>query len=206
MTPEERRRRALATGLAPWLEADQVVEAVALWQRDFADRPRFSLQGYVSELSRRFDLAHRRHDLHLGLVQAMSLPDRQLVADPLAGNGEGAGTDPHPATRAFQALMRTLWAGLGETEASTLRLDQSTDLRRGGLASAPRASVDHWLNHPRADLAPLDRDTLRTLLNRSYVLLCERYGPVRADRLLKEAADRVRREHPALGPALNGLL
>ena len=66
--------------------------------------------------------------------------------------------------------------------------------------------MDHWLNHPRADLAALDRDTLRTLLNRSYVLLCERYGPVRADRLLRDAGDRVRRDHPALGPALNGLL
>ena len=136
----------------------------------------------------------------------MSLADRQLVADPLAGNGETPDVDRHPATRAFQALMQALWAGLGEAEASTLRLDQSTDLRRGGLASAPRGAVDHWLNHPRADLAALDRDTLRTLLNRSYVLLCERYGPVRADRLLRDAGDRVRRDHPALGPALNGLL
>ncbi len=110
MSPEARRRRALATGLAPYLDADAVAEAVALWQRDYADRPRFSLQGYVSELCKRFDLA------------------------------------------------------------------------------------------------PQERATLAALLNRSYVLLCERFGPVRADRLLKAAADQVRRQRPELAGALGALL
>ncbi|MBL7249653.1 hypothetical protein ACLD02_09740 [Alloalcanivorax sp. C16-2] len=205
MSPEERRRRALATGLAPYLDARDVVEAVALWQREYADRPRFSLQGYVSDLCKRFDLAGRRHDLHLNLVQAMSLPERRLAADPLA-HPERANAAGHPCTAAFQALMSALWAQLNEAEASQLRLDQLTDLRRAGLPDDHRQGVEYWFNHPRADLIPLDRGTLAALVNRGYVLLCERFGPVRADRLLKAAADQVRRDRPELGGALGTLL
>ena len=57
MSPEERHRRAIATGLAPYLDSRQVPEAVALWQRDYAHRPRFSLQGYsLYHLSRIYQL------------------------------------------------------------------------------------------------------------------------------------------------------
>lgn len=206
MSPEERRRRALATGLAPYLDAAALVEAVALWQRDYADRPRFSLQGYVSELCRLFDLGEQRHQLHLSLVRAQSLPDARLAADPLADDRAAGAGDRHPPTRAFQGLMRALWASLGEARAGQLRLDQLTDLRQTDFPADTRAALEYWLNHPRSELAALDQDSLRTLLNRGYVLLCERFGPVSADRLLKDAGDRLRRDQPELGQALNELL
>ncbi|MFC6328702.1 hypothetical protein [Alloalcanivorax gelatiniphagus] len=206
MSPEQRRQRALATGLAPYLDAAALVEAVALWQRDYADRPRFSLQGYVSELCRLFDLGEQRHQLHLSLVRAQSLPDARLAADPLADDRAAGAGDRHPPTRAFQGLMRALWASLGEARAGQLRLDQLTDLRQADLPADTRAALEYWLNHPRSELAALDQGSLRTLLNRGYVLLCERFGPVSADRLLKDAGDRLRRDQPELGQALNELL
>ena len=66
--------------------------------------------------------------------------------------------------------------------------------------------LEYWLNHADSDLTPLDKGTLRQLLNRAYVLLCERFGPVRSDRLLKQAADRVREQRPGLQSALHALL
>jgi hypothetical protein len=204
MSPEERHRRAIATGLAPYLDSRQVPEAVALWQRDYAHRPRFSLQGYVSHISRLFEVGGRRHDLHLSLVQAMTLPDRELLPDPL-GDEDGAHR-AHPCTEAFQLLMRALWAQLDAGQAGQVRLDQLTDLRRPGVDPALRDTLEYWLNHADGDLAPLDQDQLRRLLNRAYVLLCERFGPVHSDRLLKLAVDRVRGQRPGLEAALHALL
>lgn len=204
MSPEERHRRAIATGLAPYLDSHQVPEAVALWQRDYAHRPRFSLQGYVSHISRLFEVEGRRHDLHLSLVQAMTLPDRELLPDPLGE--EHSSHRAHPCTEAFQLLMRALWAQLDAGQASQVRLDQLTDLRRPGLDAELREPLEYWLNHADSDLTPLDKGTLRQLLNRAYVLLCERFGPVRSDRLLKQAADRVREQRPGLQSALHALL
>lgn len=204
MSPEERHRRAIATGLAPYLDRHQIPEAVALWQRDYAHRPRFSLQGYISHVSRLFEVEGRRHDLHLSLVQAMTLPDRELLPDPL-GEDENAHR-AHPCTEAFQLLMRALWAQLDAGQANQVRLDQLTDLRRPGVEPALREAVEYWLNHADGDLAPLDKEPLRRLLNRTYVLLCERFGPVYSDRLLKYAADRVREQRPGLESALHTLL
>lgn len=183
MSPEERRRRAIATGLAPYLDSGRIPEAVALWQRDYAHRPRFSLQGYVSHISRLFEVAGRRHDLHLSLVQAMTLPDRELLPDPLGE--EDSAHRAHPCTEAFQLLMRALWAQLDADRASQMRQDQLTDLRRPGTDPEQREALEYWLRHAEGDLAPLDRETLRRWLNRTYVLLCERFGPVHSDRPLK---------------------
>lgn len=204
MSPEERHRRAIATGLAPYLDSQQLPEAVALWQQEYAHRPRFSLQGYVSHISRLFEVEGRRHDLHLSLVQAMTLPDRDLLPDPL-GEGDSAHR-AHPCTEAFQLLMRALWAQFDAAQANQVRLDQLTDLRRPGVDPELRETLEYWLNHAEGDLAPLDRDNLRRLLNRTYVLLCERFGPVHSDRILKHAADRVREQRPGLEAALHTLL
>jgi len=204
MSPEVRHRRAIATGLAPYLDSGQVPEAVALWQRDYAHRPRFSLQGYVSHISRLFEVEGRRHDLHLSLVQAMTLPDNELLPDPLEDSETAARA--HPCTEAFQLLMRALWSQLDANQASQVRLDQLTDLRRPGADPEQREVLEYWLNHADGELAPLDKKTLRYWLNRAYVLLCERFGPVRADRLLKQAADQVRGQRPGLQSALHALL
>ncbi|ASK34017.1 hypothetical protein [Alloalcanivorax mobilis] len=207
MSDSQRQRRAIATGLTPYLDSAALTEALALWQRDYAGRARFSLQGYVSELCRLFEIAERRHDLHLSLVQAMSLPERALLADPVAAaDSERPHHDAHPCTLAFQYLMRGLWEQLGEQEASPMRLDQLTDLRRQRFDADVRATMERWLNQPRDTLAPLPREPLQRLLNRAYVLLCERYGPVPADRLLNNAGERVRRHWPALDEALRALL
>ena len=48
-------------------EADRalLLEAISLWQQTYAERPRFSLQGFVSELCQMFDLGERRHQIHM---------------------------------------------------------------------------------------------------------------------------------------------
>ena len=102
--------------------------------------------------------------------------------------------------------MRALWAQLDAGQASQVRLDQLTDLRRPGVDPDLRDTLEYWLNHADGDLAPLNKDQLRRLLNRAYVLLCERFGPVHSDRLLKHAADRVRERRPGLESALHALL
>ena len=182
----QRRRRAIVTGLTPYMSEPLLIEAISLWQQNYADRPRFSLQGFVSELCQLFDLGERRHQIHMSLVQAMTLSDRELAADPLA-TSHTDNTDAHPGTLAFEQLMRHLWAGLGEPLASQLRLDLAARLRSTHTRNEVRLTMEYWLQSPQRTLAPLAISDLREQLNRAYVLLCERLGPVGADHQLKEA-------------------
>jgi hypothetical protein len=182
----QRRRRAIVTGLTPYMNEPLVLEAVSLWQQHYAERPRFSLQGFVSELCQLFDLGERRHQIHMSLVQAMTLSERELADDPLADSGESHAQE-HPFSQAFEQMMRSLWDGIGARAASQLRLDLAAQLRSNQVGTEIRLTMEYWLQSPERPLAPLALGALRDQLNRTYVLLCERLGPVEADQQLKAA-------------------
>lgn len=182
----QRRRRAIVTGLTPYMNEPVLLEAISHWQQHYAERPSFSLQGFVSDLCRLFDMGERRHHIHMSLVQAMTLSDSELATDPLTLNQENP-TDAHPCTHAFQHLLEALWQGLGKRAASQLQLDLGAQLRQTRISTETRLTMEYWLQAPDKPLSPLPLASLRDQLNRTYVLLCERLGPVEADRQLKTA-------------------
>ena len=182
----QRRRRAIVTGLMPYMNEPLLLEAISLWQQNYAERPRFSLQGFVSELCQLFDLGERRHQIHMSLVQAMTLSEQELADDPLASRDESP-VEEHPCSRAFEQMMHALWEGIGAAAASQLRLDLAAQLRSQQVGAEVRLTMEYWLQSPERPLAPLALPPLRDQLNRTYVLLCERLGPVEADQQLKAA-------------------
>lgn len=182
----QRRRRAIVTGLTPYMNEPVLLEAVSHWQQHYAERPSFSLQGFVSDLCRLFDMGERRHHIHMSLVQAMTLSDSELAADPVADSHEHH-TEAQPCAHAFQLLLQALWQGLGKRAASQLQLDLGAQLRQNHVSPETRLTLEYWLQSPDKPLSPLPLASLRDQLNRTYILLCQRLGPVEADRQLKAA-------------------
>lgn len=182
----QRRRRAVITGLTPYMNEPVLREAISHWQQHYSQRPSFSLQGFVSDLCRLFDLNERRHHIHMSLVQAMTLSDSELAADPLAISDKNL-TDTHPYTYAFQLLLQALWLRLGKPTARQLKVDQGTQLRQASVSTETRLTMEYWLQAPDKPLSTLPLPSLRDQLNRTYVLLCQRLGPVEADRQFKGA-------------------
>lgn len=200
----QRRRRAIVTGLTPYMNEAVLMEAISHWQLHYSERPRYSLQGFVSDLCKLFDLAERRHHIHMSLVQAMSMSEQELATDPLATSSSSA-QQAHPCTAAFQALMESLWEGLPPTVASQLRLDMVSMLRGRTVTPETRLTMEHWLQSPGRTLGGLPLEVLRKQLNNGYVLLCERLGPVEADTHLKRAYTRAR-NNPDFEQALKKLM
>lgn len=192
MTQElQRRRRAIVTGLTPYMNEAVLMEAISHWQQHYSERPRYSLQGYVSDLCKLFDLGERRHHIHMSLVQAMSMSEQELASDPIAVSS-GESQQNHPYTAAFQMLLELLWEELPASVASQLRLDMIGMLRARSITPEIRLTVEHWLQSPGRTLGGLPLEALRQQLNNAYVLLCERLGPVEADTHLKSAYTRAR--------------
>ena len=200
----QRRRRAIVTGLTPYMNEAVLMEAISHWQQHYSERPRYSLQGYVSDLCKLFDLGERRHHIHMSLVQAMSMSEQELAKDPLSVSS-GENPQSHPCTAAFQVLMESLWAELPDSVASQLRLDMISMLRARSVSPETRLTVEHWLQSPGRTLGGLPLDVLRKQLNNIYVLLCERLGPVDADTHLKSAYVRAR-SHRSLESSLKKLM
>lgn len=189
----QRRRRAIVTGLTPYMNEAVLMEAISHWQQHYSERPRYSLQGYVSDLCKLFDLGERRHHIHMSLVQAMSMSEQELASDPLASSSADS-KEAHPHTAAFQVLMESLWRQMHPSVASQLRLDMIAMLRGRSVSPETRLTMEHWLQSPGRTLGGLPLEVLRKQLNHAYVLLCERLGPVEADTHLKTAYNMARQE------------
>lgn len=200
----QRRRRAIVTGLTPYMNEAVLMEAISHWQQHYSERPRYSLQGFVSDLCKLFDLGERRHHIHMSLVQAMSMSEQELASDPLSTGSVGQ-QQSHPCTAALQQLLESLWEGLPPAVASQLRLDMVAQLRGRSIAPETRLTMEHWLQSPGRTLGGLPLEVLRKQLNNAYVLLCERLGPVEADTQLKQAYHKARGV-PGLEPSLKKLM
>ena len=201
------RRRAIYTGLKPYLADEQLIDAVMHWQQHFAEAPRFTLQKFVSELCREGELRARRADILLSLVQAMNMPGASLLPDPLASSAQQQNQRPAQPGAAFAALMTALFELTPGDNRYQLRLDMLASLDPNRLPQQVFYHVQRWL----ADNVPIqslngDARILRSLVNRAYVMLCERIGPVQADRILAAAVNRACEAHPSLNDEIEALL
>ena len=142
----QRRRRAIVTGLTPYMNEAVLMEAISHWQQHYSERPRYSLQGYVSDLCKLFDLGERRHHIHMSLVQAMSMSEQELASDPLSANHSHA-EQSHPYTASLQRLLECLWENLAPAVASQLRLDMIAMLRGRAITPETRLTMEHWLQY-----------------------------------------------------------
>lgn len=200
------RRRAIYTGLKPFMAEQQLLDALLHWESHYAAAPRFTLQRFVSELCREGPLRSRRADVLLSLVEAMSLPAKSLLPDPLQRAGVSARVSISE-TAAFEVLMNALMDATNKDQRYSLRLDLLASLDTRKMPIQFCHALTRWLG----DKAPLnvvgvDTVLLWAIVSRAYVILCEREGPVIADRVLAAAVSRVSLSHPEFDQAIKKLL
>lgn len=201
------RRRAIYTGLRPYLEEDALLDALMHWENHFATAPRFTLQKFVAELCKDGDLRSRRADILLSLVQALSMPAGSLLPDPLQHRQVPVSVVVADDSQAFSALMMALFELMPKDTQYHLRLDMLASLDPRKLPRSLLVALQRWLGDKDVlKPASCDPDVLRSIVNRCYVLLCERVGPVEADRLLARATDHAQQQQPTLKRAIGQLL
>jgi hypothetical protein len=200
------RRRAIYTGLKPYLEDDALLDALMHWENHFATAPRFTLQRFVAELCKEGELRSRRADILLSLVQALSMPATSLLPDPLQ-HRQASDSASNDDSIAFGMLMQALFDTMPRDTQYQLRLDMLASLDTRKLPKTLLVALQRWLGDKDV-LKPVSCDPtlLRTIVNRCYVVLCERVGPVEADRLLARAADTAQQQQPTLKRAISQLL
>lgn len=200
------RRRAIYTGLKPFMEEEQLLDALLHWESHYSTAPRFTLQRFVSELCGEGTLRSRRADVLLSLVQAMSMPSQSLLPAPLQRTGVSPSVSISE-TMAFEVLMNALMDATNKDQYYSLRLDLLASLDARKMPIQFCHSLTCWLG----EKAPLDVTgvgtvLLRAMVSRAYVILCEREGPVIADRILAAAVSRVSLSHPEFNQAIKKLL
>ncbi len=202
------KRRAVVTGLKPFMDEPRLLAALQHWERHYANSPRFTLQKFVAEIAREDDLRGQRSSILQSLVKAMHMSASALLPDPLKDTevAEGAGEAPHSAP-AFALLMTRLVQSIPPSAHYHFCLDFLDSLNNPRLPSELIRALEVWLGRDRPlRVPPVPSLVLRALVNRAYVLLCERLGPVAADQLLARAVADCHAAEPALDGPVNQLL
>ena len=223
------KRRAVYTGLKPFLPGEDLMAALHHWETHYADRPRFTLQRFVADICQDENLRERRSAILLSLVQDMNMPVQSLLPDPLAGqpsrrdaqiSGDTgtAGAPSASVAAAFSALMEALSSRVPLPQRHNFRLDLLASINRDTWPAPLVSAMQRWLGGDNADRRAASPDEtalkvpavpetfLQALVNRTYVLLAERIGPVSADRALADAVTQVRDTQPGLDRHLSQLL
>ena len=226
------KRRAVYTGLKPFLPREDLMAALHHWETHYAERPRFTLQRFISDICQDESLRERRSAILLSLVQAMNMPVQSLLPDPMAGQHaprrDDADTRSAAASvaAAFSALMEALSSRVPLQQRHSFRLDLLASINRDTWPAPLISAMQRWLggdNKDRRTAAPdetasgaalgtalsvpaVPEALLQALVNRTYVVLAERIGPVNADRALADAVAQVRDTRPDLDSHLNQLL
>ena len=205
------RRRAIYTGLAGHFSDEEVWPLLALWENKHAEQPPFALNEFLAEVVLRTERKLERARLYRELVGALTGPSSQLLPDPeeqLAAWRQGrneavrqVATPDSAAQTTFLALNQALLEQLDSAQQAALRRFAAGNLSGMGGSAELSTRLRIWLEQGGGDgIANLGLEQLRKLLNLLYIGLCEFLGPVRADRVLSQAVNRVEEQGVEFSP------
>lgn len=196
------RKRALYTGLQPFLRDTELMEALILWESRYADQPKFSLRYFVADLVKSLDRPVEHKHMFVHLVATMAKPANELLADPSAAllayktrrRTSSYASYTLPEIEAFKVLVDK-WLSLVQSGAAmdignfVLR-----NLDRLNINADLKFQTGRWLEDETQTIKvpAVQVQDLRKIINLFYVGFCEYLGPTKADSLLAEAVSRLK--------------
>lgn len=201
------KRRAIYTALKPFLTEKVLLKALAHWDTYYGANPNLTLQQYVSEIARGAGLKEQRSSMLLSLTKAMNAPVATLLPEP-GLTTEQLDILPTAATASiFVALMTGIMNLMPPASQRSVFFDLLASVNRDHLPPNLLNALTLWIEKEQ-DLAlkPHAPRVLRVLVNRTYVVMCERLGPVEADNILARAANDCGRIFPQFNEELTRLL
>lgn len=196
-----KKKRAIYTGLYPYLESDNLVRAMILWEQKYADNPSFAVQHFINDICVGNDLKSLRRDMLLNLVKTLVLPDEELMPDPSAHitlyrkqhNIVSSVEYTAKELIVFQKLIIGLMAQVSVDIRVNIKDYVLDNLVKSKIDSTIKRQLQLWLSKQVGAMkvsAP-DIDDLRKVINFFYVGFCEYTGPVETDRILGKAVAKV---------------
>jgi hypothetical protein len=196
------RRRAIYTGLKPYLNATEMAQALSMWETEFSLKPPYALASFVTRCCTSDELRRVRTQILRALITAIESPESLLLSDPGSQVGKRTLSDEDSDTivldaknSIFVALSGALWNTVDEaTEKSIIDfiLRNLTHLKLNAKQS--QKIKDWFISRNTAFPCNFELATLQKLINLNYIALCEYYGPVKADKLLSQATHAVEAE------------
>jgi len=190
------RRRAIYTGMRPYFEDQALLDALKLWQEKYSEMPKYAFTEFLSACCKTKELRQQRSSILSSIFKTMDLPEYELLPDPFDElNSDIVITTQSPTaqeidhkTRVFMRFFEILMSKVSEKEAFTIRASLIKNSAKLDLDSRRKIILQEWLDKKRDTLEyAYELAMIRTIINFSYVAMCEYFGPVKSDQMLAQA-------------------
>lgn len=192
------RRRAIYTGLKPFLKPAELMQALKYWELEFSTKPTYAVNVFISRCCTTPDLKARRSEMLRSVVNAMDLDESQLLPDPGSqintllfeenNRREGGGASVDIQTRMFMALVSKYFSLIGSEAARHTRLRVSERLFEIKTRERRVSAMHDYISGKSNTLeTSFYLDFLQQVFNLIYVETCDAIGPVKADSCLAMA-------------------
>lgn len=188
------RRRAIYTGMRPYFDNQELLDAINLWETEYSNKPKFALRLFVAQCCNSPLLKSQRSKVLGAIFKAMDLPLAQLLPDPfdeIKVNGiltQDVERQQDHKTQVFIKLFGQLLLKLNDIDKKQTRLFLIENLYQIKIDKIRLSSLRDWFALDIVFLSgSYDLVTLQRLINLSYVALCQCAGPVKADQYLAQS-------------------
>lgn len=195
------------------------MEALCLWQKQYADKPKFAISRFINYLVNNYNLASRRVELQTAMARLLMAPADSLDTDPMPMMQEYAAkyglscdeakgdATAAPLETTENRLFRLLIAELEhqlmiQDTVMVTRMVETLkwQLFRLDLPVVETKRIELWLNNRSQPLqVSIALKKLHALVNAVYILLCKQLGPVESDQLFGLAVSAVEQSAEAAG-------
>ena len=187
-------RRALYTGLHPFLAKNEIMDALLLWENQYAKNSRFALRYFVADITEKLNRPSDSKKILRSLVASLTKTDSDLLPDPIEALDiyrqnkmyPKSLNDIKPEIEAFKLLIQK-WLTLTESIiARDIEHYVCSNLDRIDIDPIFSSEVQLWVKNPDHKFSHYNSDIkdLRKVINLFYIAICEYLGPTTADHLL----------------------
>ncbi|WP_339896534.1 hypothetical protein [uncultured Gilvimarinus sp.] len=200
------KRRIVFTALADYLSGEPLMQALNLWEAQYAAKPVYALNEFVGKLAQYPAIAGKRKEVIRTLLSLSQNPVGLLPEpNPLHTSYKAPETQvqaayPERLDKVFEHFLVALEVVMPSAEYGKLRLSFLLRLDEMSLNPTLKACLRRWFESDGSDKAfavVCSAAEIRRVVNQLYVALCEQCGPVQADDTLEATVVWLERKHPA---------
>ncbi|HEX4940596.1 MAG TPA: hypothetical protein VFX11_18125 [Candidatus Kapabacteria bacterium] len=212
-----RQRRALYTVLRQWLDENNLLEALQVFEDQFQGQPTIAVNDYLNRIAPlyrdRVDAKTLRHNLMQLLVRksAQLEPDPLPLLQQLRARTESVALEKKGAQAtaeqlALHTLVSNMMRKLAQHQRKQVHAAIALQLKQHFVNGSYDALARYLLTDNPLHLALFDDRSLRQFFNLIYVAACEVLGPTSADRWFGSCIAQLRETDRVAGDAVNRYL
>jgi len=208
------QRRAIYTVLQEWLNEDQIVEALLVFEEHHKGKPSIAIHEYLTRISHLFEQKMDTKQIRRRLMEVLVRRSNDLAPDPMPmlhrarakSASEAFDLQPSEEQLALHSLISALMRKASSGQRKQLHEQLATRLGKRFVNGSYDLLAQYLICDNPQYLARFDDTALQEFFTVIYVSCCEVLGPVMTDQWFGSAVLQVRQQDETAGAQLDRYL